>query len=203
MKVFIPLIFFLFFSCKNNNAENQIEINTQKEISKNELFLRDLLIKNQKTILKKLNLNDISKLNSKTLRIWRFPGGGAIFQEIYDLNIDKKELKLYSYLIENVNSLESKESSKLEYQKVIENKELTENLIKFLNKKSILEFKNIEDYCEDNFGCGDSFLVKYKDNFGQNTFSINEGIKKCLNKNTESPKQFLSLIEKTVSEYGN
>lgn len=200
-KVFILLIFFQFLSCNNNKVENKI--NAEKEISKNELLLKNLLIKKQKSILKKLNLNDISKLNSKTLRIWRFPGGGAVFQEIYDLNIDKKELKLYSSLIENVNSIESKKLLKLEYQKVIENKELTENLIKFLKEKSILKFKNIEDYCENHLGCGDSFLIEYKDNFGQNTFSIDEGIKKCQNENSESPKQLLELIENIVLEYGN
>ncbi|WP_298121194.1 hypothetical protein [Flavobacterium sp.] len=203
MKVFILLIFFLLLSCNNYKSENQIEINTEKEISKNELLFKNWLIKKQKTILKKLNLNDISKLNSKTLRIWRFPGGGAVFQEIYELNIDKEELKLYSSLIENVNSIETKELSKLEYQKVIKNKELTENLIKFSKEKSILKFKNIEEYCKNHLGCGDSFLIEYKDNLERNTFSIDEGIKKCQNKNTESPKQLLELIEKMVFEYGN
>ena len=203
MKIFTLSILLILFACKNNKDENQNEFNKQKENSKIELRLKNELIKNQNFALKKLNLKPISKLNSKTLRIWRFPGGGAIFEEIYELNIDEKELKLYSYLTKDVNAIESKELSKLEYQKVIENKELVEKLIKFSDEKSLLKFKNSEEYCENYFGCGDSFLVEYKNLSEQNTFSLNNGIKKCSNKNTEKPKELLYIIEKTISEYSN
>ena len=94
MKIFTLSILLILFACKNNKDENQNEFNKQKENSKIELRLKNELIKNQNFALKKLKLKPISKLNSKTLRIWRFPGGGAIFEEIYELNIDEKELKL-------------------------------------------------------------------------------------------------------------
>ena len=93
MKIFTLSILLILFACKNNKDENQNEFNKQKENSKIELRLKNELIKNQNFALKKLKLKPISKLNSKTLRIWRFPGGGAIFEEIYELNIDEKELK--------------------------------------------------------------------------------------------------------------
>ena len=193
----------MLLACNNSKTESQIELNKQNENSETELLLKSQLVKSQNFALNKLKLNSISKLKSTTLRIWRFPGGGACFEELYELNIDKKELKLYSYLIENIRPTESENISDLEYQKVINNNELTEKLIRFSNEKSLLNFKNSNEYCKSNILCGDSFLVEFKNNFGQNTFSLNSGIKKCSNKNTESLKELFDLIEKTSSEYSN
>ena len=89
MKKFILLISFILLACNNSKTENQIELNNQNENPETELLLKSQLVKSQNFALNKLKLNSISKLKSTTLRIWRFPGGGACFEELYELNIDK------------------------------------------------------------------------------------------------------------------
>ncbi|WP_348822177.1 hypothetical protein [Flavobacterium aestuarii] len=189
------LILFLLFSC------NQKKDNTKLDLCpKTDELIKKTHDKDRNYALNKLKLGHPKDLKNKTLRIWCFYGGGAIFSELYELNIEKSELKLYSYLIEDVDKKESKELSKFEYVVKIDDKKIIADFINTTNKKSFLNIRSRNEYCESRRICGNSFEIEYINQETIKTFKVDDDIKNCNNENAQELKYFYSQLEKLISK---
>jgi hypothetical protein len=191
------LMSFLIFSCNRK----QKELTPIKNPSEQELLIKKLLERDKNYGLSETGLKPLKQLKNRTLRIWCHYGGGANFSQIYELNIEKSELKFYSYLRSNAdkNQLESLPK----FQKITKNiidREVIEEFIVATNDNLFLDIKNSYEYCNVNRGCGDSFDIEYIDKNKIKTFSVNDHIKNCSNKEAKLLKNFYSIIEKLIEK---
>ena len=200
MKLNITILtLFLLFSCNQKTDVAKLESN--KESIEVEILLKKIHDKDRNYALNKLKLKPIKDLKNKTLRIWCFYGGGAIFSELYELNIDKSELKLYSYLIRDIKESDFEELSNCEYVIKIDDKKIITEFINSTNKNSFLDIKSRNEYCEILRGCGDGFEIEYINQETIKTFEVDDAIKKCNNENAQELKYFYSILEKLIAKY--
>jgi hypothetical protein len=167
---------FLIFSCN----QKQRELAVTKNPSEQELLIKKLLERDKSYGLLKTGLKPLKELKNRTLRIWCFYGCGVNFGQIYELNIEKFELKSYSYLLDNADKNQFELSLKFEKTKNIIDRALIEEFIAVTNDSYFLDIKNSYDYCNVNRGCGDSFNVEYIDENKIKIFSVSNDIKNCL-----------------------
>jgi hypothetical protein len=192
------LMSFLIFSC--NQKQEQKELTIIKNPSEEELLIKKILEEEKKRALSKTGLRPLKELKNRTLRIWCFYGGGANFGQIYELNIEKSELKSYSYLLDNTDTNEMESFPKFEKTKNILDRGLIEEFIGRINNSRFLDIKNDYDYCSINQGCRNSFNIEYIDKNKIKTFSVNDHIKNCSNKEAKLLKNFYSIIEKLIEK---
>lgn len=191
------LTLFLLFSC--NQKKDDVKLDLYPKTTE-EILIKKIHDKDRNYALNKLKLRQTKNLKNKTLRIWCSYGGGAIFSELYELNIEKAELKLYSYLIGDINKSDFKELSKYEYAVKIEDKKIITDFINTTNKKSFLNIKSRNEYCESRRQCGNGFEIEYINQETIKTFEVDDGIKNCNNENAQELKYFYSILEKLISK---
>lgn len=165
----ILLLILTLISCKNhsNSELNKGELKTEiTQIEKKELKAMNKL----KTIpndLQKFGLFDFYD-SDEIMRIWRFPEGGAVFEELIEIKRNGKEWRSirYTYLLDEY-------IEKPEYQKFRkkQNLKLSRKLIsKFVNKELLKE--NIKPTIEDQICICDMYLVEYRLEKNENYFEF-------------------------------
>lgn len=195
------MILILFFSC--NQRKDEDKLNFKKNTTKEDSLIQKIFENEKHYALSKLKLKPLKELKNKTLRIWRFPGGGAIFAELYELNIDKSELKFYSYLIREINKNETENLSELEFERNIKDEKIINDLIKITNQNSFLNIAKYNEYCKKTIACGDSYYVEFTNLETNKFFKINNDIKKCNNENLQKLKNFYSIIETLTKKHSH
>lgn len=194
---FILLLLILIISCNQKKDKVKLDVNQTKAESK----LLSILEGHKKNALSKLNLQPINKLPNKTLRIWRFPSGGAVFSELYELNIDKHELILYSYLIEKIDERKVENLSEIEFVAEIKDKKIIDELTHLTQQNSFFEIDN--SYCKEKPSCNDSYLIEFKNNDTYKTFELESNIKKCNSEKAKTIKNLYTIIEKLIRIYNH
>lgn len=162
----IFLLILTLVTCKNqSNAElNKGELKTEiaqieKKVSKLKTIPNDL---------RKFGVFDFSD-SDEIMRIWRFPEGGAVFEELIEIKRSGKEWSSirYTYLLEEY-------SDKPEFQSLRKKQNLNlkkEQILKFINKKLLQE--NINPTKEDKICICDMYLAEYRFDNQENYFEFN------------------------------
>lgn len=165
----ILLLILTLISCKNQS---------NSELNKGELKTEDTQIENKE--FKKVNKpktipNDLRKFgvfdffnSDEIMRIWRFPEGGAVFEELIEIKRNGKEWSSirYTYLLDEY-------IEKPEYQKFRKKQNLKlsrKQISKFVNKKLLKE--NIKPTIEDQICICDMYLVEYRLEKDENYFKF-------------------------------
>jgi hypothetical protein len=112
-KLILILILVTISGCKNTSENKQSEFIEDSDFEKSMSEQFDYG-------LKKMNLKPISEVKSKTIRIWKFPGGGAAFEQMIEFNKSTSELIFYSYLLKEYEN--KSELSGLNFTKIISDK---------------------------------------------------------------------------------
>ena len=192
MKKLIPfIILILIFGCKNS-SENKTEIVKELDFNKH---LTDQI----NYPLKKLNLKPITELKSKTLRIWKFPGGGAAFEQMIEFNKAKSELIFHSYLLEEYENYA--ELSKLNFSKIVNDAKLKNELNSVISNSDFINTKNSDEYCKPFIGCAELFLIEFTDGKIITKFTISHDIEKCVNPKAENAKRIFKIVNQILNKY--
>jgi hypothetical protein len=205
MKFIYFLLSIILLSSCNNKSESKKSESIDR--TKKNITLYNLLVKSKQFPQSRLNIKPLNEIDENIVRIWRFPGGGGIFIELYEANIHKQELTQYSILSHNLSKQEKEREiqnlSELEFVNKIKNKKLLLEISELTYDNSLLEIMNSNNYCEGKPGCRDVYLVEYKKGKFTNTFEIDSSIKECNKEKSKKIKYLYSIIEKIVEEYGN
>tara|TARA_R110002126_G_scaffold291172_1_gene450673 strand:- start:1585 stop:2175 length:591 start_codon:yes stop_codon:yes gene_type:complete len=165
----ILLLILTLVSCKNqsNSELNKVELKTEiAQIEKEKLKEVNKL----KTIP-----NDLQKFGAfdffdsdEIMRIWRFPEGGAVFEELIEIKRNGKEWSSirYTYLLDEY--IEKPEYQKFRKKQTLKLKE--EQIIEFINKKLLQ--KNIKPTKEDQICVCDIYLAEYRFDNKHNYFEF-------------------------------
>lgn len=202
MYFFLSMI--LLSSCNHKKEDKKLK---QKENITKNIALYDILVSSKNFAESRLNLKALTTIKDNVLRIWRFPGGGGGFVELYEINIDKQELIQYSCLSHDLSKQEiereTQNLSEIEFVKKIQNKKLLLKFSELTTLNSFLKIENSSHYCEMKPGCRDVYLLEYKKNEIIKTFEIDSNIKECDSKKLRTIKYLYSLIEKMAEKYGH
>jgi len=181
----IFLLILILVSCKNQ-SKTEITQNKKKEL---------IEIKKLKTIP-----NDLKKFggfdyfdSDEIIRIWRFPEGGAVFEELIEIKRNGKKWNSirYTYLLEEF-------SDKPEFQSLRNKQPLNlkkEEIIEFLNKKLLLE--NIKSTQENQIFLSDMYLAEYRFNKQENYFEF--VLEESGNENS-SKINLIKFLNKTITK---
>ena len=109
--------------------------------------------------LRKISISDFYE-PEEILRIWRFPEGGAVFEELIEIKRNGQQWSSirYTYLLDEF-------SHKSDFQKFRNKKKLDltpEQISKFANKKLLQ--KNIKQQKENQIFLSDMYLAEYRFN---------------------------------------
>ena len=205
MKRLIALLLIsVLFGCNSISENKKIEITvkselTEKEKGENEEWnFKTYLEKAIEYPLKKLNRKPISELKSETLRIWRFPGGGAVFEQMLEFKKANSELTFHSYLIEDFENEKENQLSELNFSKRINEKGIISELKSIISDSDFIETEDSEKYCEPFWGCADVYLVEFTNGNETNKFIINHNVEKCDNKKAENSKKIFEIINDII-----
>ena len=107
--------------------------------------------------------------SDEIMRIWRFPEGGAVFEELIEMKRNGKEWSSirYPYLLEEY-------SDKPEFQSLRKKQNLNlkkEQILEFINKKLLQE--NIKPTKEDQICICDMYLAENRFDNQENYFEFN------------------------------
>ncbi len=153
-KLNILLLILILTSCKNqSNSElktgiSQIEKKEFKESENPQEIPSDL---------KKIGVSDFFD-SDEILRVWRFPEGGAVFEELIEIRRNGKIWNSirYTYLLDEF-------KDKPEFQNLREKQTLNlkkEQILRFTNKKLLQ--KNIKRTNENQIFLSDMYLAEYR-----------------------------------------
>jgi len=204
-KLITILIISLIFGCKNIPENKKTELIEKFELSKKiieskeELDFKKYLDKEIQYPLKKLNLKPITDLNSKILRIWRFPGGGAAFEQMLEFKNSDSELTFHSYLLEEFKN--EVELSELNFSKKINEQGIIKELKSIISDSNFIETEDSEKYCEPFWGCADLYYVEFTNGESVGKFIINHNIEKCNNKKAENSKEIYKIMNIIIKKY--
>jgi len=139
------IIFFLFFNLTNQEEKPRIVPSD----------------------LKKLGVSDFYE-PEEILRIWRFPEGGAVFEELIEIKRNGKDWNSirYTYLLDEY-------SGKIEFQELRGKQTLnlmTKQILRFANKKLLL--KNLKPKKENQIFLSDMYLAEYRSDNQVNYFEF-------------------------------
>jgi hypothetical protein len=166
----ILLLILTLVSCKNQSKSelNKVELKTEiAQTEKEEL---------KETNKPKAIPNDLQKFGvfdffdpDEIMRIWRFPEGRAVFEELIEIKRNGKEWNsiIYTYLLDEY-------IEKPEYQKIRKKQNLKlneEQIIAFINKKLLQE--NIKPINEDQICLCDIYLAEYRFDNQEKYFEFN------------------------------
>ena len=203
MNRIIPLLLILvLFGCNSISENKKSEITeksrlNEKNTGENEEWnFKEYLTKEIKYPLKKLNRKPISELKSETLRIWRFPGGGAAFEQMLEFKKSNSKLTFHSYLLEEYEK--EKELSKLNFSKVIKEKGFISVLESVISDSNFIKTEDSEKYCEPFWGCADVYFVEFTNGKKTNKFIINHNVEKCDNKKAENSKKIFKIMNEII-----
>jgi hypothetical protein len=103
------------------------------------------------------------------LRVWRFPEGGAVFEELIEIKRNGNEWNSirYTYLLDEF-------SDRTEFQSLRKKQVLNlkkEEILEFTNK--ILLLKNIKLKDESRVNLSDMYLAEYRNENQENYFEFN------------------------------
>jgi hypothetical protein len=168
-KLNILLLILILISCKEkaNSELKKPELKLEiSHIKKKELKETQKL----KTIpedLKKLGEFDFFD-SDEILRIWRFPEGGVVFEELIEIKRNGKEWSSirYTYLLDEY--IEKPEFQKFRKKQTLNLKK--EQVLKFINKKLLQE--NLKPTEKDQICICDFYLGEYRLNNQQNYFEF-------------------------------
>ena len=196
------LLILLIFGCNSISEKKKSEITEKSELNEkekgdnDEWNFKEYLDKEIEYPLKKLNRKSISELKSETLRIWRFPGGGAVFEQMLEFNKTNSELTFHSYLIEEFEK--ENQLSKLNFSKKINEKGIISELKSIISDSEFIEAQDSEKYCEPFWGCADVYLVEFTNGNKTTKFIINHNIEKCDNKKAENSKKIFKIMNEII-----
>lgn len=145
--------------------------------------------------LKKLDV--ISIFNSdEVLRIWRFPEGGAAFEELFEFRREdhKWYLNRYTYLIDEFSN--EKSLQKLRKRKEIKLDGLGFEVSSYVNKR--LLYKNVLNDSDQKKCLCDSYRAEYRLGNQGNIFTFDLEERQNINKSKEL---LIKALKKIVEEY--
>lgn len=192
----ILLLILILVSCKNqsNSGFNKIDSESKSEITQFEK--REFNeIKKLKTIPK--DLRKFGEFNffdpDEIMRIWRFPEGGAVFEELIEIKRYGKEWDStrYTYLLDEF-------TGRPEFQNFRRKQNLNlskEEILKFTNR-DLLQ-KNITPNKENQIFVSDMYLAEYRFNIQESFFEFHLGE----SGNSNSAKiNLMTFLNKTLTE---
>jgi hypothetical protein len=195
LRLFACITITILYGCNEISDKKNIELiekNNQSNLNKE-------LKKGTTSPLVRLNLKPIDKLNSKTLRIWKYPGGGSAVRQILEFN--DSILTYYSYVI---NGYENRPRlSKFNFIKHINEKEIKEELELIISDSGFMKTKNSNKYCEEIWDCSDSYLIEFTNGKETMKFSMNEDIENCDNKQVENSKKIYKIVNQIINKYSS
>jgi len=166
----ILLLILTLVSCKNqsNSELNNEKLKTEiAQLEKEELNE----VKKPKTIPNDLQKFEISDFfdSDEIMRIWRFPEGGAVFEELIEIKRNGKEWNSmrYTYLLDEF-------SDRSEFQSLRKKQTLNlekEEILAFINKD--LFQKNIKPTIKNQIFISGMYLVEYRFDNQENYFELN------------------------------
>ncbi|WP_130287498.1 hypothetical protein [Aquimarina brevivitae] len=198
------LLILMIFGCNSISEKKKSEINERSELKEKvkeeneEWNFKKHLDNEIEYPLKKLNRKPISELKSETLRIWRFPGGGAVFEQMLEFNKSNSELTFHSYLIEDFEYEKENQLSKLNFSKKISEKRIISELKSIISDSEFIETEDSEKYCEPFLGCADVYLVEFTNGNKTNKFIINHNFEKCDNKKADNSKKIFKIMNEII-----
>jgi len=201
-KLIALLLISVLLGCNSISENKKIEITEKSELSEKEKGENEEW--NFKTYLdnaieyplKKLNRKPISELKSETLRIWKFPGGGAVFEQMLEFKKANSELTFHSYLIEEYEK--ENKLSKLNFTKRINERGIISELKSIISDSEFIKTEDSEKYCEPFLGCADVYLVEFTNGNKTNKFIINHNIEKCDNKKAKNSKKIFKIMNEII-----
>lgn len=157
-------------SCKNQSKSelNKVELKTEIAQTEKEELKETNKPKAIPNYLQKFGVFDFFDPD-EIMRIWRFPEGGAVFEELIEIKRNGKEWNsiIYTYLLDEY-------IEKPEYQKIRKKQNLKlneEQIIAFINKKLLQE--NIKPINEDQICLCDIYLAEYRFDNQEKYFEFN------------------------------
>jgi hypothetical protein len=198
------LLILMIFGCNSVSEKKKSEITEKSELNErdngenDEWNFKEYLEKEIEYPLKKLNRESISELKSETLRIWRFPGGGAVFEQMLEFKKTNSELTFHSYLIEEFEKEKENQLSELNFSKRINEKGIISELKSIISDSEFSATEDSEKYCEHFWGCADVYLVEFTNGKKTNKFIINHNIEKCDNEKAENSKKIFKIMNKII-----
>jgi len=201
-KLIALLLISVLLGCNSISENKKIEITEKSELSEKEKGeneewnFKTHLDKAIEYPLKKLNRKPISESKSETLRIWRFPGGGAVFEQMLEFKKANSELTFHSYLIEEYEK--ENKLSKLNFTKRINERGIISELKSIISDSEFIKTEDSEKYCEPFLGCADVYLVEFTNGNKTNKFIINHNIEKCDNKKAKNSKKIFKIMNEII-----
>ena len=166
----ILLLILTLVSCKNQSKSelNKVELKTEIAQTEKEELKEANKPKTIPNDLKKFGVFDFFD-SDEIMRIWRFPEGGAVFEELIEIKRNGKEWNSirYTYLLDEY-------IEKPEYQKIRKKQTLKlneEQIIAFINKKLLQ--KNIKPVNENQVCLCDIYLAEYRFDNQKKYFEFN------------------------------
>jgi hypothetical protein len=142
--------------------------------------------------LKKFGISDFYEPD-ETLRIWRFPEGGAVFEELIEIKRNGKEWNSirYTYLLDEF-------SDKTEFQSLRKKQTLDlkkEQILEFTNRKLLQ--KNIKPTKENQIFLSDMYLAEYRFDNQENYFEF--FLEESGNENS-AKNNLITFLNKIITE---
>lgn len=190
----ILLLILTLVACKNQSNSELKKVELKAEIAQTEKEeLKE--VNKLKTIpndLRKFGVFDFFD-SDEIMRIWRFPEGGAVFEELIEIKRNGKEWSSirYTYLLDEY--IEKPEYQKFRKKQTLKLKK--EQILKFINKKLLQE--NIKPTKEDQICLCDIYLGEYRLNNEQNYFEFFLGEK---GNNNISKINLMKFLNERISE---
>ncbi|MCA0133759.1 hypothetical protein [Winogradskyella alexanderae] len=142
--------------------------------------------------LKKIGVSDFYEPN-EILRIWRFPEGGAVFEELIEIKRNGKEWKSirYTYLLDEF-------SNKPEFQNLRKKQTLNlteEQILEFTNDELLQ--KNVKPNKENQIFLSDMYLAEYRFDNRANYF---EFFLEESGNNNSAKMNLITLLNEIITE---
>lgn len=192
------LLLLLISSCENNSKQPNSHQDAEKEFD-----ILESVIESSKYGIEQLGINKIESEKRDKFRIWRFPEGGAVFQELYDLDIATRNLKLNSYLIQNLTEKERKENSDLIFSRAIQLNQTTIELANLIDSSNFQKSKRYDEYCNNLPYLSDYYLIEIRYQGEINRFGLGEDIKDCEDDQFKELKNLYEVVTKIINENSN
>ncbi|MBJ2172745.1 hypothetical protein JBL43_00755 [Aureibaculum sp. A20] len=204
-KLIAILLIFLIFGCKNISNNNKAELTEKPELTEKspeqteKWDFKHYLTKEIQYPLEKMNRKSISELDTGTLRVWRFPGGGAAFEQMLEFKESNSELTFHSYVDEKYET--EIELAELNFSETIVDKGIKEKLKAIISDPNFINTEDSEKYCEPSWSCSDVYFIQYTNGKEIGQFVVNHNIEGCDNNNVENSKNIFKIMNKVVKKY--
>lgn len=193
--ILVVVLTSLTVSCKENTTQN----NHYGEIEK-DFDILTTLVKSSKYGIKQLEINEIETEKNDKFRIWRFPEGGAIFEEMYEVNLMTQTLKMNRYLIDGLTKKEQEDYSNINFSREIEQDAISKELSKLVANSNFHLSKNYYEYCEYLPYLSDYYLIEIRKGNTINRFMLGEDIIDCEKKEVQELKKLYEIITKIINK---